>query len=209
MHTVPLIDHSRQAGASNLYIVTKLHFRVVMRAAGEPGEAAAAPPWRAALGVTVDVSGAAPLAADEPVRRRHHLHQAVLHRPGAAAPVEPGDDVGEDGVDVVVGLAGGEAVPHPRVELDGLVGAGGALVQRTAHLRVRHRVGLAVQDEERHAHLPPTTKNHNVQKLTLYICSEFSHWHSTELMHQFMADDNLVRWISQGFFSPVTSFARR
>ena len=46
--------------------------------------------------------------------------------------VEPGDDVGEDGLHVLVGLAGGEAVPHLRVELDGLVRAAHSLVSRTA-----------------------------------------------------------------------------
>jgi hypothetical protein len=52
-------------------------------------------------------------------------------------------------------------VPHPRVQLDGLVGAGRALVQRAAHLRVRHRVGLAVQDEERQRHLRPNIQGGN------------------------------------------------
>ena len=46
--------------------------------------------------------------------------------------VEPGDDVGEDSLHGLVGLAGGEALPHPWVELDGLVRAAHSLVSRTA-----------------------------------------------------------------------------
>jgi hypothetical protein len=94
------------------------------------------------------------LAVDElGARHCQEFPEAVLERPVPAALVEPGDDVEEDGIHVLVGLAGGEAVPHPRVELDGFVGAGGPLVQRAAHLWVCHRVGLAVQDEERQLHL--------------------------------------------------------
>ena len=50
----------------------------------------------------------------------------------AAVLVEPGDDVGEESLHGLVGLAGGEAVPHPWVELDGLVRAAHSLVSRTA-----------------------------------------------------------------------------
>ena len=124
---------------------------MVMRPAGKPAEEARTPPPRTPLCLRFAVDGV--VTMDELGRRWHQLPEAVLHGPAPAALVEPGDDVGEDGLHVLVGLPSGEAVPHPRVELDGLVGARRALVQGAAHLRVRHRVGLAVQDEERQLHL--------------------------------------------------------
>ena len=120
-----------------------------MRPAGKPAEEASALSLRSRSNRRLT----AVLAINELAGSWRHLREAVLHGPAAAALVEPGDDVGEDGLHVLVGLAGGEAVPHLRVELDGLVRAGSALVQRAADLRVRHRVGLAVQDEERQLHL--------------------------------------------------------
>lgn len=68
--------------------------------------------------------------------------------------VEPSDDVGEDFLHVIVGLAGSEAMPHAGVERDGLVDAAGPLVERSAHLRVGHRVRLPVQHQEGKIHLP-------------------------------------------------------
>jgi hypothetical protein len=124
---------------------------MVMRPTSESAEEAPAQPPRTPVPhrcfivlLSVDELGA---------RNCHELPEAVLKPPVPAAVVEPGDDVEEDGIHVLVGLAGGEAVPHPRVEFDGFVGAGRPLVQRAAHLRVCHRVGLAVQDEERQLHL--------------------------------------------------------
>ena len=81
--------------------------------------------------------------------------------PVATALVEPRDNVREHQLHVLVRLAGGEAVPHPRVELDGLVGAGRALVEGAADLGVGHRVGLTVQDEEWHRHLWKHIKKQN------------------------------------------------
>lgn len=124
-----------------------------MRPAGEPAEEARMPPPRTPLCLRFAVAGVV-ITVDELARRWHQLPEAVLHGPAPAALVEPGDDIGEDGLHVLVGLPSGEAVPHPWVELDGLVGAGRVLVKGPAHLRVRHRVGLAVQDEERQLHLP-------------------------------------------------------
>lgn len=71
--------------------------------------------------------------------------------------VEPRYDVGEHHLNVLVRLARCEAVPHPRVQLHGLVRGACSLVQRPAHLRIGHRVCLAVQHEERQCHL------HNIQ----------------------------------------------
>jgi hypothetical protein len=76
-----------------------------------------------------------------------------LGLPMATALVEPRDDVGEDQVHVLIRLAGGEAVPHARIELDDLVGAGCALVEGATDLWVGHRIGLAMQDEEWHRDL--------------------------------------------------------
>jgi hypothetical protein len=141
------------------------HLSVMMRSAGEPAEEASALSLRPCVSRRL----AAVLAIDELAGRRRHLPEAVLHCPAAAALVEPGDDVGEDGLHVLVGLTGGEAVPHPRVELDCLVHAGRALVQRAADLRVCHRVSLAVQHEERQIHLTKQVRR-RVQSQRLASC---------------------------------------
>lgn len=120
--------------------------------------------WHRTLGATT----AAGDAGDFGGRRRRRLAVLVLRLrwsphplvgfPVATALVEPRDDVREHQLHVVIRLAGGEAVPHPGVELDGLVGAGRALVQGAADLGIGDRVGLTVQDEEWHRHLWKHTK---------------------------------------------------
>lgn len=67
--------------------------------------------------------------------------------------VEPRDDVGEDEVDVLGQLAGGERVPHARVELERLVRAGRLPAEQPADFRVGDPVGAPVHDEERQRHL--------------------------------------------------------
>lgn len=67
--------------------------------------------------------------------------------------VQPRYDVGKDNLDVLVGLAGGQAVPHPGVELDGLVSAAGFFIQCSAHFRVCHCVCLSMQYKEWKRHL--------------------------------------------------------
>jgi hypothetical protein len=83
------------------------HLRVVMRPAGKPAEEALAPPRAPLLCVHFAVDGA--VAFDGLGRRWRQLpgHEAVLHGPAPAALVEPGHDVGEDGLHVLVGLPGG------------------------------------------------------------------------------------------------------
>lgn len=80
-------------------------------------------------------------------------HGAIVDRLLLAVLLEPGDDVSEDDLDVVVRLAGCEAVPHSWVQSYGLVPAAGLLVQCLAHLRVRHHVCFPVQHEERQVYL--------------------------------------------------------
>lgn len=66
-----------------------------------------------------------------------------------ASLVEPGQDVASDALDIVVQLPKEQGVEHPVVYLDGLVLAGGGLVQGAADFGVGDLVGAAVQDEER------------------------------------------------------------
>ena len=74
----------------------------------------------------------------------------------ATALVEPRENVREHQLHIFVRLTGGETMPHPRVELEGLVGASWALVEGTADLRVGHCVCLAVENKEWHPHLEET-----------------------------------------------------
>ena len=67
---------------------------------------------------------------------------------GTGVIVQPRYDVGKDNLDVLVGLAGRQAMPHPGVELNGLVSAAGFLVQCSAHFRVCHCVCLPMQYKE-------------------------------------------------------------
>jgi hypothetical protein len=77
------------------------------------------------------------------------LHLRQLLRPF----FKPGDDIREDGVDVVGRLAGGEGVPHARVELERLVLARRRPVQQLAHRWVRYLVRPAVHNQEWQRHL--------------------------------------------------------
>jgi hypothetical protein len=69
--------------------------------------------------------------------------------PRRASLVEPRENVSADALDVLVRLPEEHGVHHPVVYLDGLVLAGGGVVQRAADVRVGHLVGAAVHDEER------------------------------------------------------------
>lgn len=82
--------------------------------------------------------------------------------PLLAVLLKPGDDVAKDDLDVVIWLAGGEAVPHSWVQLYGLVQAAGLLVQCLTHLRVCHHVGFAMQYKERQNNLEKVIKVHEL-----------------------------------------------
>jgi len=66
-----------------------------------------------------------------------------------ASLVEPGKDVATDALDVLVRFPEEQGVEHPVVYLDGLVLAGGGLVQGAADFGIGDLVGAAVHDEER------------------------------------------------------------
>lgn len=70
-----------------------------------------------------------------------------------ASLVEPGEDVAAHALYVLVRLPEEHGVEHPVVHLEGLVLAGGGLVERAADGRVGDLVGAAVHDEERDADL--------------------------------------------------------
>uniref|UniRef100_A0A0E0ED69 PPIase cyclophilin-type domain-containing protein n=1 Tax=Oryza meridionalis TaxID=40149 RepID=A0A0E0ED69_9ORYZ len=80
------------------------------------------------------------------VQGRERLEAALPRR---ASLVEPRENVSADALDVLVRLPEEHGVHHPVVYLDGLVLAGGGVVQRAADGRVGHLVGAAVHDEER------------------------------------------------------------
>ena len=71
----------------------------------------------------------------------------------ATALIEPCNNVREHQLYILIRLTGSKAVPHPRIELDGLVSACCPLIQGSADIWVGHRVSLAVQDEEWHPYL--------------------------------------------------------
>lgn len=84
------------------------------------------------------------------------LELQLIRRSVGGSVVQPSNDVLENRPDVVGRLAGGESVPHARVELERLVVARRRSVQQLVHRRVCHLVCPAVHDQERQRDLQST-----------------------------------------------------
>uniref|UniRef100_A0A8R7Q4W0 Uncharacterized protein n=1 Tax=Triticum urartu TaxID=4572 RepID=A0A8R7Q4W0_TRIUA len=83
----------------------------------------------------------------------HEASVVPLGRGRTGPVIEPCDDVEEDLVDVLRQLAGGEGVPHARVELERLVRAGRLPAEELADGGVRDPVASPVHDQEGQRHL--------------------------------------------------------
>jgi len=86
----------------------------------------------------------------------------------AGSMLEPRDHVGEHALDVLRPFTH-EHVPHPGVQLQGLVPARRPLVQQLAPMGIGYDVVGAVHDQERQRHLPEGN-NHFVRCSYLVGC---------------------------------------